>query len=174
MYLIPEYPHLTRSILGRNMKLACKLALLSTDTSSQVGAVIISSRGDYVATGANLLSTGILESDENHVRPRKYAVRNHAESLAIIRAARDGNATSGAVMVSPWAACTMCARAIVAAGIHTHVRLPFDPANDHWSDDIQLGDFILHTGGVTIVEDRFDEVDLPQILRNGQLIDPRG
>lgn len=174
MSLIPEYPHLTRAILGRNMQLACKLALLSTDQSSQVGAVIIGARGEYISTGANILSAGIPETDENHARPRKYAVRNHAESLAVIHAARHGNATNGAVMISPWAACTMCARVIVAAGIHSLVRLPFDPTNDHWSADIQLGDDILHTGGVAIVEDRFDEIELPQILRNGSYINPRG
>lgn len=162
-----------QSTIDHAMSLACELATKSPDPSSQTGAVLISEQGRVIGMGYNTFTTGIQPTLENLERPRKYRLIEHAERNAIYHAAKWGNQTLRSTMVSPWIGCTDCDRAIVAAGVQEIVRMPIDFGNDHWSENIALGDTILRAGGVTITEQRFEHLTLPLLRRNSQLVDPR-
>lgn len=121
----------------------------SHDKSTQVGAVIVDGFR-IVAYGTNRYP-GNLESDTlNHERPLKYKLIEHAERSAIYWAASFGIKTDGLILVSTWACCPDCARAIVLSGIkhvYTHKR-SMDRTPKRWVDDINLGIRILKNSGV--------------------------
>lgn len=93
------------------------MAKFSRDPSTQNGAIIVSPSDSYIAGAANNFPHGVLELPERMVRPKKYLYIGHAEENAIQQAALKGISTEGATMYSPWAACNVCARLIISAGI---------------------------------------------------------
>lgn len=124
----------------------------STDTSTKVGAVLIDPINNHiVAWGVNSFTNpDQLRDPRNRERPRKYKVTEHAERASIFKAARNGICTDGLLMVSTWACCPDCARAIVLAGIlavYAHKKT-YDMTPETWMPEIELGIEILKGSGV--------------------------
>lgn len=122
----------------------------------------------------NCPSHGYTMTEEDWEAPRKYAILEHAERGALYKAARQGISTSGGTLVSSWAACQDCSRAMVACGIATlvrHVPTP-DAASARWAESIEMGDSLMRAGGIFIVDVVGPIPGAPKILRNGAIYDP--
>lgn len=136
----------------RLLRLAYQEASNSTDLSTQNGAIIVRD-GQVIGSGSNHFPKGVAELPQRLVRPEKYKYVVHAETQAIYDAARKGNATEGAAMYSPWAACGECAKAIIQAGIIklvTHQEA-IDQSRDQWAKSIQLALEMFAEAGVEYV-----------------------
>lgn len=148
----------------------------SPDTSTQLGAVIMSPVGTLMSStlSHNGFVSGWEPRAEDYERPRKYLVTEHAERRAIYKAAKMGIRLKGATLYCTWAACTDCARAIVESGITTLVRHypPLDEATERWLESVSLGDRIMRQGGVKIVDVIGPIPEAFPILRSGELFDP--
>src|SRR5258705_4530303 len=122
---------LHKTILGQ----CYRIATYSPDTSTQLGAVIVTEGTVKSVTASyNGFVIGWIVTSEDHERPRKYLVTEHAERRAIYKAARQGIALEGGTLYCTWAACTDCARGIVESGLVRLVRHhpPQDDAVDRW------------------------------------------
>lgn len=161
-----------RVILGQCYRAATE----SPDTSTQLAAVIVSAGGvvKYSTMAFNGFVSGWEPTEEDYERPRKYLVTEHAERRSIYKAARAGIPTEGASLYCTWAACADCARAIVEAGIKKLVRHypPLDEATERWLESVQLGDQIMKSGGVDIVDIQGAIPEGFKILRGGEVFDP--
>jgi dCMP deaminase len=109
------------------MTLAQTVALRSTCTRRQYGAIIVSAGDHILSTGYNgaarnephCLNTGCERERLNVPKGERYelCVSVHAEANAIIQAARGGASISGATLYVNGAPCKMCWRLIKNAGI---------------------------------------------------------
>lgn len=148
---------------------AFKVALQSKDPSSQTGAVILGQTGDIIGVGFNGTPRGVDDTEARRTdRETKLRFYEHAERRAIAQAARLGQATYRACLVSPWVGCTECDRMIIESGIRHVVRFPVVYGDDHWGESIRFGDELMQEAGVAIYEDTFDHLSLPSLRRGGK------
>lgn len=170
--LTPYVDRVHRAILGQCYREATN----SPDTSTQLGAVIVTARGvvKYPTLSHNGFTEGWMIEDADLERPRKYSLIEHAERRAIYRAAKYGIPLEGCSLYSSWAACADCARAIVESGITELVRHypPQDEATDRWLESVVLGDEIMTAGGVVLTNIHGPIKEGFPILRGGELFDP--
>lgn len=89
----------------------------SDDLFTKNGAVLCDADGAVVSVGANRLPEGVSALPERLERPAKYDYLIHAEEDAVAWAARSGRSTLGGSLYCPWAACPICARLIIQAGL---------------------------------------------------------
>lgn len=139
----------------------------STDQSTQNGAILMKNT-HIVAYGANKFPTGVKETPERLKRPLKYQFFCHAESSAILDAAKNGISTNGLSMVACWAACSECAKTIIQAGIKhliTH-KIP-EHSSPKWQESIKIADIMFEEAGVLV--DRVEGVVGIQVLFDGVL-----
>ena len=153
---------------------AYRYALSSPDPSTQNGGVLLNPGGDIIGVGFNHFPAGVDQSHW-HNREAKYLRVVHAETGAIIDAARRGNSTFESTLVCPWAACSNCAKHIADAGVQTLVRHTFSnngvTTGNHWYEDCLIGDEIMKQAGVKIIE--VDPVPSKiELRRNGELWSP--
>lgn len=155
---------------------AYRLAVNSPDPSTQIGAFLISHKGqqEWLTRTFNSPTNGWEMTESDWERPAKYALLEHAERNTIYNAAKYGICTAGATLVASWAGCADCCRAMVQAGVQTLVRHypPTDDATDRWLDSIAIGDRILSSGGVKILDVVGPIPGAPKILRGGEWFDP--
>lgn len=154
---------------------AYRLASLSPDPSTQIGAFIINSgQQEWLTRTWNQPSKGWNMVESDWERPQKYAIMEHAERNAIYSASLYGICTAGATLVSSWAGCADCCRAMVQSGISKLVRHypPLDDATERWLESISVGDRILKAGEVEIIDIIGPIPGAPSILRGGVLWDP--
>lgn len=173
--IIPE--RLETDELRREILAVCyRKAALSPDKSTQVGAVIVNHRNliEFNTLSFNGFVWGWEPSETDYERPRKYLVTEHSERRAIYKAATVGIALYGCILYSTWAACVDCARGIVESGIEKLVRHypPLDDATERWLESVSLGDEIMKSGGVEIIDVIGPIPDAPPIMRNGEIYDP--
>ena len=144
----------------------------SPDSSTQNSAVLAKQDGSvYMETWAvNELPNGIESTEERWERPVKYHYVEHAERNAIYNAARHGISTRGLVLVSPWAACSDCARAIIQSGISQLIRHEHDFMPEHWQESVRRADEMLLESGVGIVNLKGDMGAEVSILRDGKKV----
>lgn len=160
------------AILGQCYRKATQ----SPDKSTQLGSVIANKEGfvQFETLSFNGFVQGWTPTEADYERPRKYLVGEHAERRAIYKAARYGIALQGATLYCTWAACVDCARAIVESGLVRLVRHypPLDDAVERWLESITLGDQIMKSGGVEIVDILGPIPEAFSILRDGEIFDP--
>lgn len=126
--------------LQKYMEIANAVALLSKDTSTKVGAVILGAENSVRSLGYNGAPRGCSADEAGNdrgVRPEKYFWFSHAEANAITNAARVGTPLDGSTLIVTHFPCMDCARLIVQAGIKKVVckSMP-DEFVDRWSDHI--------------------------------------
>ena len=155
---------------------AYKLALNSPDPSTQIGAFLISHSGqvEWLTRAFNVPTQGWDMKDTDWERPRKYNLMCHAERSALDKAAIFGISTSGATMIATWAACSDCARGIVACGIKTLIRHKAKGvvATTGWEDSVSIGDQIMRKGGVELIDIVGPIEGAPRVMRSEFLYDP--
>lgn len=124
----------------------------SHDGSTKVGAVITHD-GRFICDGVNRFPGHLRGDPQNHERPRKYKLIEHAERDAVYGAAKLGICLDGTEMYAPWAACSDCARAIVFSGIRRVVAhwQAIRQTPDRWMEEIALGIQIFEAGNVEYV-----------------------
>lgn len=145
------------------LKMARLISSRSRDPKSPVGAVIVSDDNQVLSTGYNGLARGVLDINERlEDRDEKLRWICHAESNAIINAARRGIALRGASIYVTKFPCVGCASAIVQAGI---VRvLTNDDAtwkNDPNGDDGARSIRVLAEAGVKLHAPNLPLADAP-------------
>jgi deoxycytidylate deaminase len=154
---------------------AYRNALGSPDPSTQNGAVLLKN-GGVLGNGCNNFPPGVDEQFWHGAKADKYARVVHAETYTILDAARNGYSVLGSTLVCPWAACSNCAKHIAASGVQTLVRHTFANSGvttgSHWYEDCLVGDEILRSSGVEIIE--MDPIPTAEIAlrRDGELWTP--
>jgi len=150
-------------------------AINSPDPSTQNSAFLIYPDNNIAleTLAVNEFPRDVQQSDERWTRPTKYYFVEHAERNAIYRACREGIKTEGMGLVSPWASCADCARAIIQAGITTLVRYHHDTA-ERWNASITAGDEMFEEAGVAIITIRDPYPNVKPLRFNGELWTPQG
>lgn len=171
--VLADHDTIDRVVLGQCYREATE----SPDRSTQIGAVIMGAHGTvkWSTMSHNGFCTGWIPTEEDHDRPRKYLVTEHAERRAIYQAAKYGIKLEGCTLYSTWAACADCARAIVECGFSRLVRhMPVgeDEAGQRWLESIIIGDELMKAGGVEIVDIYGPIPEGFKILRGGEIFDP--
>lgn len=129
----------------------------SPDPSTQNAALLVDEHlpldPHIICAGINEFPRGVEYKPERWERPLKYKIIEHAERNAVYSAARNGLSTQGLTMVSPWAACCDCSRAIIQAGIKklvTHKQAD-DMSPAFWREEIDIAHQMLSEAGVEII-----------------------
>lgn len=148
---------------------ACAGALISSDLSTQVGAVLLAPTGAKLSVGWNSIPRSLFK-EERLERPEKYIYTVHAEARAILSAGRQGFSTIGSTLVCPWSACAACSLTMIEAGVSRNVRLKV-AENERWKESIDIGDQMLKEAGVEVIEIEGGFNGYP-ILHNGELWQP--
>jgi dCMP deaminase len=135
---------------------AYQLALQSKDPSTQNG-VILMKDGAIIGRGYNRFPKGQyggVEDTSERWNDRDLKLKHvvHAETAAILDAAREGHSTKGSTMYGCWVACMDCARDIIEAGIvelvgHHH---PAMDARPDWNKGIEEAFALLREAGVLV------------------------
>jgi dCMP deaminase len=138
-------------------------ASMSKDPSTQVGAVIVGPDLEIRSTGFNGFPRGVADTMERlHNRELKLKLIVHAETNAILNAARIGVSVKGCTLYLAatdssggiWGGCpcTRCTVEIIQAGITEIVSHPFKSVPSRWKDDIEFSRFVLVEAGVNYRE----------------------
>lgn len=103
----------------RYLSIAQQVATWSKDPSTQVGAVIVGSKGQILSQGYNGFPRGILDNtDRLNDRDVKLSLIVHAEMNAIYNATYSGVCLDGATLyVYGLPICSDCAKGIIQVGI---------------------------------------------------------
>lgn len=103
----------------RYLNIAQQVATWSKDPSTQVGAVIVGSKGQILSQGYNGFPRGILDNaDRLNDRDVKLSLIVHAEMNAIYNATYSGVCLDGATLyVHGLPICSECAKGIIQVGI---------------------------------------------------------
>ena len=144
------------------LRRAYEAATQSPDPSTQNGAVVVNTDLRVpIVLGAdcNRLPKGILDTPEIwNDRALKYKYVHHAERTVLDTARRAHGLAhlDGHTVVCPWAACTDCAKELIAAGITTLVihKQAHDrtPPGSVWFDEIVVAHLMLREAKVNIIE----------------------
>lgn len=131
---------------------ACRYAVeRSEDPRTQVGAVLVSVTGKPIYA-ANRFPPGIARHTHRTETDAKATFIEHAERAALYKAAASGVPTAGSRLYAPWAACTECARAIIACGVKEVVGLIVlrNATPERWRASIWTADQMLVEAGVSV------------------------
>jgi deoxycytidylate deaminase len=134
---------------ARDLAAAVAASRESHDPDSVVGCFIVALDGTVVSA-ANRVPDGLRPEPRRVSRPAKADWVDHAETLAIFRAASRGVCTRGARLVSSRFPCHLCAPGIISSGIAV-VAAP-DPEVDHgrWGHSFRLSLEMLLEAGVRL------------------------
>lgn len=128
-------------------------ATMSKDTNTRVGAVIFDEEnGVEVSSGWNCLPRGVKHTEERNSAPLKYALTSHAEISAITNAARMGRATLGQSIVVTMFPCSLCAAALINAGIKTVYSPKPDFNHAKYGEGMKLSVDMFQEAGIIVKE----------------------
>lgn len=134
-------------------------ASMSKDPSTQVGAVIVGPDKEIRSTGFNGFPRGISDSvDRLHDRDTKLKLIVHAETNAILNAARIGVSVRGCTLYLAatddtgivWGGppCTRCTVEIIQSGIARIVSYPVKSVPSKWHEDLKMSRSLLEECGM--------------------------
>ena len=126
------------------------VASWSSDPSTKVGAVIIPENSDIPIIGWNGFPRGVADTPERYAdRDIKYMLVAHAESNAIINAARNGVNLKGSTIYISHPPCNECSKLIVQSGIKKVIHRPLTPdMASRWGKLLKYSDLLLSEGNV--------------------------
>lgn len=154
-----------RNWAERFIGLAQEISHWSKDTSTKVGAILVSKDNEIIATGFNDFPRGVCDSIQHNYerreRPDKYLWTEHAERNAIYSAAKRGTITEGSILVLNWSPypCADCARALIQAGVKEVVgpNRPFPNLNT-WGKPIEISKQMMKEAGIAITTINYDKL----------------
>lgn len=158
-------------VINQTLLAAYRVASTSLDPSTQNGAVLLDSNWREIGKSSNHFPSGVSEQYWHGEKADKYARVVHAETGALLAAAKRGFSTWDSILVCPWAACSNCAKHIADAGVsklyrHKWANSGVDTGS-HWYDDCAIGDEIMTQAGVEIIEVEPVESDI-SLRRDGK------
>jgi len=137
----------------RYLKLAKEVATWSKDPSTQVGAVVVGSKGQILSQGYNGFPRGISDSNKRlNDRDVKLSFIVHAEMNAIYNATYSGVSLDGStIFIHGLPACSECAKGIIQVGIkRVVVSKQCIEARPHWNDSWNKSKSMFAEAGVAI------------------------
>lgn len=142
-------PFLTKWDL-RFLRIAHEVSTWSKDPGTKVGCVIVNDRR-ILSTGYNGFPKSISDSlDRYRNREYKLSITIHAESNAILNAAKNGTKVDGATLYVTFPPCSQCASAIVQAGITRVVSPNPNFAPDRWKQSFLRASDLFFEAGITV------------------------
>lgn len=137
----------------RYLGLAKEVATWSKDPSTQVGAVVVGSKGQILSQGYNGFPRGISDSNKRlNDRDIKLSLIVHAEMNAIYNATYSGVSLDGStIFIHGLPACSECAKGIIQVGIkRVVVSKQCIEARPHWNDSWNKSKAMFAEAGVAI------------------------
>lgn len=137
----------------RYLGLAKEVATWSKDPSTQVGAVVVGSKGQILSQGYNGFPRGISDSNKRlNDRDVKLSFIVHAEMNAIYNATYSGVSLDGStIFIHGLPACSECAKGIIQVGIkRVVVSKQCIEARPHWNDSWNKSKAMFAEAGVAI------------------------
>lgn len=99
-------------------RIAQEVKLKSNDIFTKTGVVIVDCNDMILSTGYNSIPISVKNTEGRQMRPEKYYWFIHAETSAIVKAAKLGISIDGATMYMTCdIPCTDCAKVIINSGI---------------------------------------------------------
>jgi dCMP deaminase len=137
----------------RYLRLAAEVATWSKDPNTQVGAVVVGSKGQILSQGYNGFPRGISDSNKRLTdREVKLSLIVHAEMNAIFNATYSGVSLDGStIFIHGLPACSECAKGIIQVGIkRVVVSKQCIEARPHWNDSWNKSKAMFAEAGVAI------------------------
>ena len=137
----------------RYLRLAAEVATWSKDPNTQVGAVVVGSKGQILSQGYNGFPRGISDSNKRLTdRDVKLSLIVHAEMNAIFNATYSGVSLDGStIFIHGLPACSECAKGIIQVGIKkVIVSKQCIEARPHWNDSWNKSKAMFAEAGVAI------------------------
>lgn len=136
---------------ARWMEMAILVSTWSKDKSRQVGAVIVNDRNVVVSLGWNGMPRGVNDDiEERHQRPLKYKFFSHAEQNAIFNSAAEGHATRGCRIYQQLYPCSICAGAIIQAGLSEVITHEPDWDDLTYAEDFAISKIMFDEAGIVV------------------------
>jgi len=127
------------------------IATRSKDANTKVGAVIFDElHGVEVSSGWNCLPRGVHHTVERNSAPLKYELTSHAEISALANSARMGRATYGKSIVVTMFPCSLCAAALINAGIKTVYAPAPDLSHIKYGEGMKLSLQMFEEAGIVV------------------------
>jgi dCMP deaminase len=137
----------------RYLKLAKEVSTWSKDPNTQVGAVVVGSKGQILSQGYNGFPRGISDlSKRLNDRDTKLSLIVHAEMNAIYNATYSGVSLDGStIFIHGLPACSECAKGIIQVGIKkVVVSKECIEARPHWNDSWKKSTSMFAEAGVAV------------------------
>lgn len=137
----------------RYMQLAEEVAKWSKDPNTQVGAVIVGSKGQILSQGYNGFPRGIRDTARRlNDRDLKLKLIVHAEMNAIYNASYSGvSLDRSTIFIHGLPACSECAKGIIQVGIaKVVVSRTCIEARPHWNESWKSSEAMFEEAGVKI------------------------
>ena len=138
----------------RFMREVYLVASQSKDPRTKIGAVIIEDN-DIISTGYNGFPRGILDLEERYNnREIKTQFVKHAESNAILNAARKGSSTRNSILFTQGIPCNECMKDIIQAGIKKivcHKQWPNLFSSEKWVQSINISKILMLEADIELV-----------------------
>ncbi len=134
----------------RFIRIAEEVCLWSKDPGTKVGCVLVNDRR-ILSTGYNGFPQTISDDLERYIdRDYKLSVTVHAESNAILNAAKNGTKVEGSTLYVTFPPCSQCASAVIQAGV-AKVVCP-DPATapERWRNNFMSANNLFYEAGVQV------------------------
>lgn len=134
------------------MEKAAHAASMSKDTNTKVGACIWDEEEKLeVCCGWNDLARSVVHTTQRNSAPLKYMLTSHAEISCIANAARSGRSTLGKAIAVTMFPCSLCAAAIINAGIKTVVAPEPDFEHKQYGESFKLSLQQFEEAGVEVI-----------------------
>jgi dCMP deaminase len=137
----------------RYLALAKEVATWSKDPNTQVGAVVVGSKGQILSQGYNGFPRGIKDSNKRlNDRDLKLSLIVHAEMNAIYNATYSGVSLDGStIFIYGLPACSECAKGIIQVGIRkVVVSKECIESRPHWNESWNKSVEMFTEAGVNI------------------------
>jgi dCMP deaminase len=137
----------------RYLRLAAEVATWSKDPNTQVGAVVVGSKGQILSQGYNGFPRGISDSNKRlNDRDIKLSFIVHAEMNAIYNATYSGVSLDGAtIFIHGLPACSECAKGIIQVGIkRVIVSKQCIENKPHWNDSWNKSKAMFAEAGIAV------------------------
>jgi dCMP deaminase len=137
----------------RYLRLAAEVATWSKDPNTQVGAVVVGSKGQILSQGYNGFPRGISDSNKRlNDRDIKLSLIVHAEMNAIFNASYSGVSLDGStIFIHGLPACSECAKGIIQVGIkRVIVSKQCIENKPHWNDSWNKSKAMFAEAGIAI------------------------
>jgi dCMP deaminase len=137
----------------RYLRLAAEVATWSKDPNTQVGAVVVGSKGQILSQGYNGFPRGISDSNKRlNDRDVKLSFIVHAEMNAIYNATYSGVSLDGStIFIHGLPACSECAKGIIQVGIkRVIVSKQCIENKPHWNDSWNKSKAMFAEAGIAV------------------------